>query len=1192
MMGDDDDFEMLEESAHSSRRWMDLEAAELHAARARVERLKRRSVSSSPPRERRRPGDPSDGDAPPGLGGETWFRRRASNAADDEDDAFPSHASSDLRRRGDIPGPPLVGKVTARSYEVDRRGETRDAARRERERSATRPRPPGDAHALRPTVTATSRVVEPAPPSFLPREDLVPVAPAPARAEQPVEAAPAKPTTPPRGEKAPPSPRRARPPPTPFRARSEGVTFVWSGSGSGSTEPTPIERGDASTESTDVTRAEPDSEETNGRDARRGRTRGERKRTDDENETAATKTRRASPSPAFARRWGAGAAAAFGSGALRLRGGALALRRSVGTAANATKSAAARVAGSTKAAAACAKASARRGAGAAFARGAASVRDTLSFVKEAAHAEEVLGGLQSAFATTKTFLLDNPDVTWNARVPPLLAVRAGTPRGLGWFKILEGDQPLDARGPGDAPSVRAEATPRRSRLEDRPETVPGVTVVACGGRVFSADFSLPSFLSFLAEKNASEDSDDDYDDDETTRRALFENFEGYGSLGADFAATAAAAAAAVAADAERLERALRDADWTAPLSPLPPRGDGGAGNETRRFRGGSEVMFHPALTPKAKVDARKLRVEDYEESLATRVRTLQRMFPEVASEIAGAVYAFQEDVAAKRQKNAGETPSDWQKSAPQKRVKKTLAAKGMTRVPVDVQAATRVVEELEAASVSVLMHGKVPTGESMRAWLEELKEGRGVGREAWRDEHGAFFGPGARGDDSEPAGSPSGSESYGGVSYASAKSTLQEPSFLQNAKLKATPRSRAATSRLAGAFAGWTGRAADDDAFLAGLGSDDADDAKAATHRLGFVFRAWREVSSTGPIRKATLDTVHRMRADASAEARSAPSGNANAAPVGKRALADVTNENGATFTSEKKKPSPPRRFFNLVASPFARRHRHPDSPHSDWGSSGSDFESEGVSTAAAARRSRGAASRDDASPGSDSSDVWMSAGAATSTPGSVASGAVASRPPVSPRFESARSRGTRTSATPTVYFPSSPSSEDSFSASASAARAAPAPASPATPGSLSSEVSEVASLSSPGVLHRVAEAFVLDDAKSPGPMGPVLRGDKSKSKSKTGSTVYTLSPTSPLVGTRRGDSSSSEGSPSESIEIDFDSRKRSSPPGSRANKHAAAAAVGAPAGFVTAARAAFEREAAANTFDSPNPARGSRVRR
>ena len=193
-------------------------------------------------------------------------------------------------------------------------------------------------------------------------------------------------------------------------------------------------------------------------------------------------------------------------------------------------------------------------------------------MKEAAHAEEVLGGLQSAFATTKTFLLDNPDVTWNARVPPLLAVRAGTPRGLGWFKILEGDQPLDARGPGDAPSVRAEATPRRSRLEDRPETVPGVTVVACGGRVFSADFSLPSFLSFLAEKNASEDSDDDYDDDETTRRALFENFEDVRLAGRGLRRhrRGRRRGGRGGRRAPRA-RARRDADWTAPLSPIPPR---------------------------------------------------------------------------------------------------------------------------------------------------------------------------------------------------------------------------------------------------------------------------------------------------------------------------------------------------------------------------------------------------------------------------------------------------------------------------------------------------------------------------------------------------------------------------------------------------------------------------------------------
>jgi hypothetical protein len=135
-----------------------------------------------------------------------------------------------------------------------------------------------------------------------------------------------------------------------------------------------------------------------------------------------------------------------------------------------------------------------------------------------------------------------------------------------------------------------------------------------------------------------------------------------------------------------------------------------------------------------------------------------------------------------------------------------------------------------------------------------------------------------------------------------------------------------------------------------------------------------------------------------------------------------------------------------------------------------------------------------------------------------------------------------------------------------------------------------------------VADAFVLDDAKSPGPMGPVLREPKTNARavSKSNSTVYTLSPTSPLVGTRRGDSSDSlSASPSSASEASDGpltssgvSRKRSSPPGSRANKHAAAAAVGAPAGFVTAARAAFEREAAANTFDSPNPARGSRVRR
>ena len=49
------------------------------------------------------------------------------------------------------------------------------------------------------------------------------------------------------------------------------------------------------------------------------------------------------------------------------------------------------------------------------------MRDTLVFVKEAAHAEEVfgvLGGVRAALTSTKAFLLENPDVTLNARVTP------------------------------------------------------------------------------------------------------------------------------------------------------------------------------------------------------------------------------------------------------------------------------------------------------------------------------------------------------------------------------------------------------------------------------------------------------------------------------------------------------------------------------------------------------------------------------------------------------------------------------------------------------------------------------------------------------------------------------------------------------------------------------------------------------
>ena len=260
------------------------------------------------------------------------------------------------------------------------------------------------------------------------------------------------------------------------------------------------------------------------------------------------------------------------------------------------------------------------------------------------------------------------------------------------------------------------------------------------------------------------------------------------------------------------------------------------------------------------MDARALRVEDYEESLATRVRTLQRMFPEVASEIAGADLAFQEDFFVRR------TPRRAARRS-------TLAAKGMTRVPVDVRAATRVVEELEAASVSVLMHGKVPTGASMRRWLGELKAGRGMGREAWRDEHGAFYGPGAAGENvtspqeslgSQTEGSDSGS--YGGwdaVAAAAGAPAAPAPSYRGYDPTIASRDEQTGGARSRGGRGG-AGRPGRLPRGLRrrgfGRGGGGARD-----KRGGRVPRVAR-VSSTGPIRKATLDTVHRMRADANAE--------------------------------------------------------------------------------------------------------------------------------------------------------------------------------------------------------------------------------------------------------------------------------------------------------------------------------------
>jgi hypothetical protein len=127
------------------------------------------------------------------------------------------------------------------------------------------------------------------------------------------------------------------------------------------------------------------------------------------------------------------------------------------------------------------------------------------------------------------------------------------------------------------------------------------------------------------------------------------------------------------------------------------------------------------------VPLRSLRLDDYEESLATRVRMLQKSFPEVAEEIADAVYEY-----------AGRIGSDESGAAGLEKV--AVEASGdASRRPVDVAAATRVVEELEAASMSVLMHGKIPTGAALRAWLDDVVDGRGAGRGAWREDNAEFF---------------------------------------------------------------------------------------------------------------------------------------------------------------------------------------------------------------------------------------------------------------------------------------------------------------------------------------------------------------------------------------------------------------------------------------------------------------------
>ena len=172
---------------------------------------------------------------------------------------------------------------------------------------------------------------------------------------------------------------------------------------------------------------------------------------------------------------------------------------------------------------------------------------------------------------------------------------------------------------------------------------------------------------------------------------------------------------------------LRSSSYAAPLSPLPPQPKEEMDDDDDEYKHLSPLFVPPDEPRAASVPLRSLRLDDYEESLATRVRMLQKSFPEVAEEIADAVYEY-----------AGRIGSDESGAAGLEKV--AVEASGdASRRPVDVAAATRVVEELEAASMSVLMHGKIPTGAALRAWLDDVVDGRGAGRGAWREDNSEFF---------------------------------------------------------------------------------------------------------------------------------------------------------------------------------------------------------------------------------------------------------------------------------------------------------------------------------------------------------------------------------------------------------------------------------------------------------------------
>ena len=1002
-----------------SRRMVELEAAELHAARERSERFERRAAASASPRRVRRRGRfwnrtyapieveslPPELEAasllrgaydttprvPPGLGGERWETWRhvptvVSPHDDDHDHdhdaAVPASAPPGLNPHA-APMASVVGKVTAKCYEVDTRDPKRVAQilRENRERIANENGKDGtasdaatDAEAdsseseveLEPSRTIKSRV-------FHDKTTRVPTQPegsmrvvATVRDTRGVEMLP------------PPPPdahfdaiakfRRARHDKEAERRRRARERSR--------------ERAEAAArrrEEKRLAEEEKRAARTAAKDAKAAAKNAAKERTAAKASSDSESERSSNPEPAkpprqklprmprgFRRRddasagargaWASACVRSLRHGAVHLRSGGQSVGRSIGSLRGAAVHSAAVVGKSL------------HDAGHAMDAAVGSVaKNVVNASVNTWRSVRDSDLAKSAVVATRRFLARRPwephleRCSWNVAAPPAVSVRVGPARGPGWFRVLKvgprsfpdltppiapaavdahetrhasssGERersmailvkaagvPVAAKTPADAlrmlgMEVRNAGNAVRNSslrtleftLDSAAKTV-GAASRTVGGAAEGVGRTLFSAAERLAQRTEFyEELDIDMDDpDAPWPNGCYEDLEGYTHKAEAWAVTphwskgmrvppeeseddeeedkfirSLEPKEARYRDAEDIAAMMLDAgddydsygnddsysyrpsrrhsprqqpkpprpSFNAPLSPLPPQPTEAEDDEYRHL----SPLFVPPEEPRGAeegaVPLRSLRLDDYEESLATRVRMLQKSFPEVAQEIADAVYDYAGRI--------GES------GAPGERV----AASGMSTKPVDVAAATRVVQELEAASMSVLMHGKIPTGETLRAWLDDVVEGRGMGREAWREDNTDFF----RG------GSHSGSDSKG---FSSLDNQETQYSLSPTMEVRAgrtdgadvgdafTPGSKKFVSDIAGALQGWAGREPRSyperyDGLLARTfdGRDPGEEAARVMEneaRSRRFIRAWHAACHEGPIANAVRGIEH-----------------------------------------------------------------------------------------------------------------------------------------------------------------------------------------------------------------------------------------------------------------------------------------------------------------------------------------------